>query len=118
MSFLVAFNLGGVSGVAAPPAESPAEAPSGGVRIRIGIATDLEEIEIPCCSPGAEVLLGSERHQLSAALKVTPIGVGNVVFRLQIAALKDEDQAALLARRLQAMTETPSNAFFDAGAGL
>ncbi len=118
-SFLVAFNLGVVAEVAAPPAEKPpSEGLDGGVRIRIGIATDLEEIELPCCSPGAEVLLGTERHRLSAVLKVTPVGVGNGVLRLQVAALKDEDQAALLARRLQTMTGTPGSAFFDAGAGL
>ena len=118
MSFLVAFNMGGASGTAVLPAESPAGSPGGGVRIRVGIATDLEEIEIPCCSPEAEVLLGSGRQRLAATLKVTPIGVSNVVFRLQAAALKDEEQAALLARRLQAITGTPGSAFFDAGAGL
>ena len=76
MSFLVAFNLGVAAEVAAPPADTLSEEPGGGVRIRIGIASDLEEIEIPCCSPGAEVLLGSERHRLSAVLKVTPVGAG------------------------------------------
>ena len=117
--FTAAFHLGAAAQTATRPSTRPASAPgSAGLSIRIGIATDLEQVDIPCCTRGAQVVLGGERLAQSTAVRVTPGSAGNGAYRLQAAALKDEEQAAQMAARLQKNTGQPGSSFFDAGTGL
>ena len=88
---------------AAPvPAGSPAPAPPRPFTgwVRIGLATDLESVTLPCCE-----------GELS-------VDVGGATYRVQIAALKDEQQAKELARRLGTLAAEPADARFDAQAGI
>jgi len=89
-------------------------------RLRVGLATDLSELVLPCCdgdlvaeSNGRVVAkVTSLRVQPAAEIK-TP-----AVFRLQAAALKDESQAKGLAARLGSRFGMPADVVFDAGSDL
>lgn len=89
-------------------------------RLRVGLATDLEELSLPCCdgdliaeSNGRVVAqVSSLRVEPGAEIK-TP-----AVYRLQAAALKDESQAKGLATQLGSRFGLPSDVVFDAGIDL
>lgn len=101
-----------------PPVAAPVPPFSG--RVRIGLATDLESVTLPCCDGEVTAVVGGERLSVAAPLRVRPAvaSVGTTVFRLQIAALRDEGQAKELARRLARATGEGADARFDAQAGL
>ncbi len=88
--------------------------------IRVGLATDLESLWLPCCDPTVRLRIGSLDLPLSTAIQVEPAGELNDLetFRLQVAALKDEGQARGIAERLGRATGKPADAVFDAGTDL
>ncbi len=111
---------------ASPPVARPASTPAAPAlpvfsgRVRIGLATDLESVTLPCCDGEVTAVVGGERLSVAAPLGVRPAvaSVGANVFRLQIAALRDEGQAKELAERLARATGEGADARFDAQAGL
>ncbi|MEO7794656.1 MAG: SPOR domain-containing protein [Thermoanaerobaculia bacterium] len=88
--------------------------------VRIGLATDLESITLPCCEGELSVDVGSARLDVASPLRIRPAAasVGITHYRVQIAALKDEGQAKELARRLGVLATLPADARFDAQAGI
>lgn len=105
-----------------PPSPEPAprivtaEPPS----IRVGLATDLERVDLPCCDAGVELAAGDVTYPLSVPTTVTPADVlaRQPVYRLQVAALKDELQARGIAQYLREATGQPADTVFDAGSDL
>ena len=87
--------------------------------VRIGLATDLESVTLPCCEGELSVDVGGTRLDVASPLRISPAAtsVGGAYFRVQVAALKDEDQAKELARRLGGLAALPADARFDAQAG-
>ncbi len=88
--------------------------------LRVGLATDLPSIEVPGNSPQLVAeSAGREVARLSST-KVEPLAeiLTPAVFRLQVAALKDEGQARGLAAQLYQSQGQPADAVFDAGTDL
>jgi stage II sporulation protein D len=89
-------------------------------RLRVGLATDLPAVEVPCC--GVEVIgeAGQSPLAVVAAMRVEPdVAAGQAgAYRLQVAALKDERQALGLAERLAEMEGVDADVVFDAGSDL
>lgn len=113
----------------APPAPSPRPAlgapqPAAPLafagRVRVGLATDLEEVTLPCCDGEISAEGGGVRIEVVSPVRVRSAvrGGGQSIYRLQIAALKDDRQAADLAARVAARTGAPADARFDAATGL
>lgn len=88
--------------------------------VRIGLATDLESVTLPCCEGELSVDVGGARLDVASPLRIRPAAasVGGALYRVQIAALKDQDQAGELARRLGKLAGEPTDARFDAQAGV
>ncbi|MEO8277743.1 MAG: SpoIID/LytB domain-containing protein [Thermoanaerobaculia bacterium] len=88
--------------------------------VRIGLATDLESVTLPCCDGELAVEVGGARLDVESPLRIRPAAtsVGGAVYRVQIAALRDEDQAKELARRLGTLASEPADSRFDAQAGV
>ena len=111
---------------AAPaPAPAPAKPTAALTRplsgwVRIGLATDLETLTLPCCEGELSVDVGGNRLDVASPMRIRPAAtsVGGSFFRVQIAALKDELQAKELARRLGKLAAEPADARFDAQAGI
>ncbi len=103
----------------APPAGDVGPRPFTGW-VRIGLASDLESVTLPCCEGELSVDVGGTHLDIASPLRIRPAAtsVGGAFFRVQIAALKDEDQAKELARRLGALSALPADARFDAQAGI
>ena len=103
----------------APPSRQVESRPFTGW-VRIGLASDLESVTLPCCEGELSVDVGGIRLDVASPLRIRPAAtsVGGAFFRVQIAALKDEDQAKELARRLGALSALPADARFDAQAGI
>lgn len=102
----------------APPA--PPSAWEGEILLKVGLATDLEQVELPCCLEPLYLATAERRFRVRGALVVRADAetLRRGVYRLQVAALEDEVQAAELATRLEADSGYPANAHFDAGVGL
>ena len=88
--------------------------------VRVGLASDLRSLHLPCCDPRLTLRAGNEVLPLSQAYEVSPAGdlADKAVYRLQVAALKDEQQALGLAERLAESTGQAADAVFDAGTDL
>ena len=91
----------------------------------MGLATDRETFTLPCCRESLLLRIDSE----PSALRVRPGGAPIVVrpasrevragsLRLQVAALRDELQAAELARSVSNILGVEGQSVFDAGTGL
>jgi len=104
-------------GAAVEPPPPPYRAPAW---VRIGLATDLEQVTLPCCDGEVVAALPGETLVVAAPVTVRPAGgiAGAAVYRLQIAALRDEAQAEELAARLARAGVVDSDARFDAESGL
>ncbi len=89
-------------------------------RVRIGLATDLETVELPCCRSAAHAEFDDGARQVRSAVRVrSAAGAGEApVWRLQLAALREPQEADELARRLGQMAAAPADSRFDAGSGL
>ena len=89
-------------------------------RVRVGLATDLEEIALPCCDNDLLATANGKVVGGVESLRVRPratIASGGV-WRLQVAALRDELQAEGLARQVGTLLGEPSDVVFDAATGL
>jgi stage II sporulation protein D len=103
-----------------PVAAPPAPVPSLPAAVRIGLATDLDELTLACCEAGASAEADDERWEPASAVRVRPAagGAAPPVWRLQVAAVREENEAATLARRLEQLGGARANARFDAASGL
>ncbi len=89
--------------------------------IRLGLATDLERVEVACCDgpswlvddAGRRVEVAGSFEVLAAPGKASP-----GVHRLQVAALRDRVQAEKLAGRLADLLDQRADSVLDAGTGL
>jgi stage II sporulation protein D len=103
-----------------PPAASrePVEIPAPPF-VRVGLATDLESLTLPCCDGEITTRLGEEVVAVLSPLRIAPAAeAGPGAYRLQVAALKDEVQAQQLAATLAEQFGGPAEARFDAAADL
>lgn len=86
----------------------------------MGLATDLRSVRLPCCE--AEVSAEADGRTIATLgpLIVRPAGgaMPEVIYRVQVAALKDEGQAHGLAARLRKRFKVPGAVVFDAGSDL
>jgi len=102
----------------ASPAQAarPAVTVRAPAHIRVGLATDLAQVTLPCCGSEVSADLGGTRLHVVSPLRVSPLyaAAGHEVFRLQVAALKDEGQAKGLAERLHRVSGEAADAVFDA----
>ncbi len=102
-----------------PPVQGPVS--TGPLQVRVGLATDLASFDLPCCDSRLTLHLGTAAPRpLDAGLRITPGGkiIEKTVFRLQVAALKNEQQAEGIAAYLAEETGHPADVSFDAGTDL
>ena len=121
-----AVALAGLLVAAARPAPAPNPSPAPGptvlpAEIRVGLATDLDRLEVPCCeTPSWLVAEDGERHQVDGRFSVRPApgraSPGD--HRLQVAALRDRWQAEKLAARLAELLVQEADSVLDAATGL
>ncbi len=88
--------------------------------LRVGLATDLHSFSLPCCDPRVTVTAGDESWTAEVPATVRPATdiTGHAFYRLRVAALKDERQAAGIAEYLKRFTGKRADAVFDAGSDL
>lgn len=88
--------------------------------VRIGLALDRDVVDLPCCDPDVELAIGDLQMPLTARTRIEPVvdlvGVG--VFRLQVAALRDEPQSKSVAAYVRRTTELPTDVAYDGAADL
>ncbi len=107
-----------------PPAPSGSErranVDGGRVLIRVGLASDLEQVALPCCDAQVGLTVGTASQTLRAPFSVEPAAgsVQAAEHRLQVAALHDEHQAEELGATLSRSTGWSADARFDAASGL
>jgi stage II sporulation protein D len=108
-----------VVGAAEPVGADLAPAlPGGALLIRVGLETDLRRVTVPCCEL-VRLDHGGERREVTGGLVVTPGGrARQSTWKLQAAAVRDEDQAAGLATALEQRLGEPARATFDVVSGL
>lgn len=99
-----------------PAPEAPDTAPAENLLIKVGLASDLESVSIPCCEEPLAAAVDGQPLPVSGSLTVAPAAAGSQkgFYRLQVSALRDERQAQDLARRLARETGQPGEANFDA----
>ena len=88
--------------------------------LRVGLATDLERVDLPCCGGDVKLHYGDTTVPLDRRTVVLPAaGIEETaIYRLQVAALKDELQAQGIADYLNAETSYPAESVFDADTDL
>lgn len=90
--------------------------------LRVGLATDLDHWDLPCCDRRIEAVWGDEEGvlPLDRQVRVGPeSGIEKTaVYRLQVAALKDSRQAQGIADYLASETGLPAESIFDADTDL
>ena len=93
--------------------------------VRVGLATDLRQLALPCCKDTLLIQVDDSASALrvpadSSTTTVVPAAreVRRGVFRVQVAALKDERQAHGLAERIGKRIGQPGSAVFDAASDL
>ncbi len=103
-----------------PPPPPPPPVPTGPLVIRVGLASDLPAVSLPCCDARLTLSAGGETVPLSEEVRVAPAGTlrDRATYRIQVAALKDERQARGLAEQLAGSTGLAADAVFDAGTDL
>lgn len=115
--------------VTAIAVESPVRAASGSYAaqrpeipelVRVGLLSDQEVIQLPCCSVDVIAIVGGRTLVAAESIEVRPSvqPAARGSFRLQIGALRDEQQALQLARTVEATIGEPTSVVFDAGTGL
>lgn len=99
---------------------SAADAASSGPTLRVGLATDLPSLSVPRNSQQlvAEVADGIVARFSSMKIEPQVEILTPAVFRLQVAALKDEGQAYGLAAQLRQSLNESADVVFDAGSDL
>jgi len=90
------------------------------ILLKVGLASDLPAVSLPCCEAGLRLSAGGKVVAAVSSIRVEPAAAGAQagIYRLQVAALRDERQAEDLARRLERDTGQPGDAHFDAGIDL
>jgi stage II sporulation protein D len=103
------------------PAPAPVEpalpvGPPARLLLKVGLATDLDTINFPCCEEALTVTAADRPLEAVGSLKVEPAAASaqEGFYSIQAAALRDERQADELARRLARETGQPGDAHFDA----
>lgn len=89
--------------------------------VRIGLASDLAEVTLPCCDGEVDLDLDGDRLEVASPVTIRPAGVrpDRIEFRLQLGALRDEREAERLAARVRERTAVgPVEVTFDASTGL
>jgi stage II sporulation protein D len=104
----------------APEPESEGPDQKQPLLVKVGLASDLDAVAFPCCEEPLDVAVEGQALPVSLAIKVQPAAgaAQQGYYRLQVAALRDEQQARNLARRLERDSGQPGEAFFDAGIDL
>ncbi|HYU34597.1 MAG TPA: SpoIID/LytB domain-containing protein [Thermoanaerobaculia bacterium] len=102
------------------PVEPVPIGPSVPLLLKVGLATDLDGVTFPCCEDALIVSAGEQPLEVVASFKVEPAAAGaeQGYYSIQAAALRDEEQANDLVRRLSSETGQPGEAHFDAGIDL
>jgi stage II sporulation protein D len=102
------------------PEPEPRTGPEAPLTVRVGLASDLDSVALPCCEERLAAAVENQAVTVASALRVepAPAGARKGFFRLQIAALRDERQSQDLANRLAQETGQPAEATFDAGIDL
>ena len=103
---------------AARPAPRPIVLPA---EIRVGLATDLDRLEVACCETSSWLVAeDGERYEVEGRFSVRPAPgkASPGVHRLQVAALRDRWQAGELATRLAALLKQEADSVLDAATGL
>jgi stage II sporulation protein D len=90
------------------------------ILLKVGLASDLPAVSLPCCEAGLRLSAGGKVVAAVSSIRVEPAAAGAQagIYRLQVAALRDERQSQDLARRLERDTGQPGDAHFDAGIDL
>jgi peptidoglycan hydrolase-like amidase len=111
----------------APRQPEPAPVPAAPLLLKVGLASDLDSVTLPCCEEGLAAVAGNAGNvgdgvdeadvsvPVTSTIKVEPAAASaqQGYYRLQVAALRDERQAGELAQRLQDATGQPGDAHFD-----
>ena len=104
------------------PGVESADLDLGPLVLRVGLATDLDEWDLPCCDPRVEAVWGDEDGvlPLDRSVRVAPeTGIEQTaVYRLQVAALKDAKQAQGIADYVATETGLEADSVFDADTDL
>ena len=89
-------------------------------RLRVGLATDLPSVSVSRNSPQLVAESSGKEVARLSSMKIEPVVeiLTPAVFRLQVAALKDEGQAHGLAAQLRRSQGESADAVFDAGSDL
>lgn len=89
------------------------------VLVRVGLATDRDTVSL-CCDANVRVALADRTLTLERPVTIEPDAAlgGRATYRLQVAALKDEQQAERLAAFLRREIGQPADVVFDAGRDL
>jgi peptidoglycan hydrolase-like amidase len=105
---------------APPPAPEPPPPPRIPDAVRIGLRSDLETITLPCCAGSPALELATSTLALTGPVTLRPAAASSPppIWRLQVAALREEEEAGGLARRVAELAGAPADARFDAGSGL
>jgi stage II sporulation protein D len=102
------------AGVPPPPYRGAA----GSIVVRVGLETDLQRVVVPCCE-AVWIEHGGARRAVAGGLEARPGGKARMpVYKLQAAALKDEDQARALASVLERSSGAESSVSFDVASSL
>lgn len=88
--------------------------------LKVGMATDRSRVRLPCCQGRLLVQSGGKALGAETALTIEPSAevAARAHYRIQVAALKDERQAARLAESLERRLDEPAESIFDAGTDL
>ena len=104
------------AGVGALP--PPNRFATGAIMVRVGLETDLRKVVVPCCEP-VTIEHGGTRLTTASGVEVVPGGQAkSPTYKLQVAALKDDEQARSLGRSLERSTGAPASVSFDVASSL
>jgi stage II sporulation protein D len=105
---------------AAAPEPAPTPPTATAALVRVGLATDLPRLALPCCDAAMAAEIGGRSVAVTAPLDIEPLAtVASIgLWRLQVAALKDEGQARGLAAALERASGKAAEAVFDARSDL
>jgi stage II sporulation protein D len=88
--------------------------------LRVGLATDRSAVSIPCCQGNLVISGGGRTLGVSSSIRVEAAAEvhATAFYRLQVAALKDQQQGESLAAWLSAELAQPADSVFDAESDL